>query len=161
MSLAVRLAEPRDLPLLPAIEASADGVFRPVGIVFPPGPTVIEEVAAEARQILVVGDPPVGFAAVTEVDGHPHLEQIAMHADHTGRGLGGPLLERVIGDASGDLTLITFRHVRWNGPWYERYGFAEWPEPRWGPQLRAHWHAEIAAGLHELGPRVVMHRSAA
>ncbi|MFG2001558.1 GNAT family N-acetyltransferase [Spirillospora sp. NPDC048911] len=156
MAYAVRPAEHRDLPLLADIERSADGVFGPLGIVFPPGPTVIEEVGDGALQLLVMGDPPVGFAAVIEVDGHRHLEQIALRADHTGRGLGRPLVERVIADAGGDLTLITFRDVPWNGPWYARFGFAEMPEPEWGPQLRAHWQAEIAAGLHELGPRVVM-----
>ncbi|MFI0450086.1 GNAT family N-acetyltransferase [Actinomadura sp. 6N118] len=157
MAYAVRPAEDRDLPLLAEIERSADGVFGPLGIAFPVGPTVIEEVAAGALQLLVVGDPPIGFAAVIEVDGHRHLEQIALHADHTGRGLGRPLMERVIGDADGgELTLITFRDVPWNGPWYAQFGFVEMPESEWGPELRAHWQAEIAAGLHELGPRLVM-----
>ncbi|SEF54239.1 Acetyltransferase (GNAT) domain-containing protein [Thermomonospora echinospora] len=155
--MAVREAQARDLALLPEIERSADGVFASLGIVFPPGPTVIEEVGADAR-VLVVGEPPVGFAAVVELDGHPHLEQIALSAGHTGRGIGGLLLERVVAQATGPLTLITFRHVPWNGPWYARHGFTELPEERWGPQLRAHWQAEIDGGLHALGPRLVMCR---
>lgn len=158
MSQPVRPAEPRDLPLLPAIERSADGLFRGVDIVFPAGPTVVEEVAAQALQVLVVGDPPVGFAAVVELDGHPHLEQIAVHADHTGQGLGVALLKQALRDTAG-LTLITFRDVPWNRPWYSRHGFDEWPESAWGPELRAHWQAEVAAGLHQLGPRLVMRAS--
>ena len=55
------------------------------------------------------------------------------------------------------LTLITYRDVPWNGPWYLRHGFVELPESAWGPQLRAHWQAEVEAGLHDLGPRLVMH----
>ncbi|GAA2593590.1 GNAT family N-acetyltransferase [Actinomadura fulvescens] len=160
MAFAVRPAKDRDLPLLAEIERSADRLFAPLGIVFPAGPTVIEEVGAGALQLLVAGDPPVGFAAVIEVDGHRHLEQIALRADHTGRGLGRPLLERVLrdarGHAGGEVTLITFRDVPWNGPWYARSGFTEMPEAEWGPELRAHWQEEIAAGLHELGPRLVM-----
>nr|WP_245974784.1 GNAT family N-acetyltransferase [Thermomonospora umbrina] len=155
--MTVRPAEERDLVGLPAIERSADKVFEAVGIVFPPGPTVIEEVVERAR-VLVVGKPVVGFAAVVEVDGHPHLEQIAVHADETGRGIGGMLLERVVEEAAGELTLITFRDVRWNGPWYARHGFAELSEERWGPGLREHWQAEIDAGLHLPGPRMVMSR---
>ena len=158
MAFTVRVAEPRDLPLLPAIESSADGLFGPLGISFPPGPTVIEEVDADTSEILVLGDPPVGFAAVITQDGHPHLEQIALHSSHTGRGLGGPLLKEVVQRADGELTLITFRDVPWNGPWYARHGFTEFPQERWGPELRARWQAEIDAGLHALGPRLIMHR---
>ena len=36
-------------------------------------------------------------------------------------------------------------------------GFVELPEAAWGPQLREHWQDEADAGLHDLGPRVVMH----
>ena len=35
------------------------------------------------------------------------------------------------------------------------------PESEWGPQLRAHWQAEIDAGLPELGARLVMHHPGA
>jgi hypothetical protein len=54
------------------------------------------------------------------------------------------------------MTLVTFRDVPWNGPWYGKHGFTELAADRWGPQLRAEWQAEIDAGLHELGPRLVM-----
>jgi hypothetical protein len=47
--------------------------------------------------------------------------------------------------------------VPWNGPWYARHGFAELPGSEWGPELRRHWQAEIAEGLHALGPRLVMY----
>lgn len=160
MDLDVRTARDGDLAGLPEIERGADGLFRPLGIVFPPGPTVIEEVIGTGADIIVAGDPPVGFAAVRDVDGAAHLEQIAVRADLTGRGVGVPLLEavrtRAAAAGSPGVSLLTFRDVPWNMPWYERHGFAELPEARWGPGLRAHWDAEIGAGLHELGPRVVM-----
>ncbi|WP_119729892.1 GNAT family N-acetyltransferase [Thermomonospora amylolytica] len=157
MGLSVRMARAADLAVLPEIERSADGVFASVGIVFPAGPAVIEEVGERAR-VWVAGEPPVGFAAVVEMDGHPHLEQIAVRADRTGQGVGGRLLARVIEETRGTLTLITFRDVPWNAPWYARFGFEVMPEPEWGPRLREHWAAEIEAGLHALGPRVVMRR---
>jgi GNAT superfamily N-acetyltransferase len=155
MTDVVRVAGPRDLPLLPKIEENGDGLFGELGIVFPPGPTVVEQAIREGAEILVAGDPPVGFAAMVELDGHGHLEQIAVHADHGRRGVGAALLDAVRAGRDG-VTLITFRDVPWNGPWYARHGFTELPETKWGPQLRAHWQAEIDAGLHRLGPRLVM-----
>ncbi|QXJ25478.1 GNAT family N-acetyltransferase [Actinomadura graeca] len=156
----VRLAGPADFADLPAIEDSADPMFAPLGIVFPPGPTVVEQLTGTDAEILVAGDPPVGFAAVGRVDGAAHLEQISVRGDLVGRGIGVRLLKAVLDRAaaagSPGVSLLTFRDVPWNGPWYARHGFAELPEERWGPGLRAHWDAEIEAGLHDLGPRVVM-----
>jgi ribosomal protein S18 acetylase RimI-like enzyme len=156
----VRSYKAVDLPRLADIERTADRLFGPLGIVFPPGPTVIEEAVQAGADVYVVGDPPVGFAAVRERDGSTHLEQIAVHSDHGRRGIGGRLLGRVLEHAatrgSAAVTLITFRDVPWNGPWYARHGFSELPEERYSPQIRALWRAEIDAGLHALAPRLVM-----
>jgi GNAT superfamily N-acetyltransferase len=160
--LSVRLAASAELASLPAIENAADPMFAAVGIVFPPGPTVVEEAIMAGADVYVVGEPPVAFAAVRERAGHTHLEQIAVRPDQTRRGIGGLLLQRVVehGAARGaaGVTLLTFRDVPWNGPWYARHRFSELPEDRWSPQIRALWEAEIAAGLHALGPRLVMVR---
>ncbi|WP_141576956.1 GNAT family N-acetyltransferase [Actinomadura sp. WMMA1423] len=156
----VRTARDGDLPGLAEIENSGDAMFAEIGIVFPPGPTVIEQVAGKGAEIVVAGDPPVGFAAVEEVDGAAHLEQISVRGDLVGRGIGVLLLEEVKARAaaagSPGVSLLTFRDVPWNGPWYARHGFAELPEERWGPGIRSYWDAEIREGLHELGPRLVM-----
>jgi hypothetical protein len=56
MPIAVRRAEPADLPALPEIEGAADLLFAPLGIVFPPGPTVIEEAIRDGERIYVAGD---------------------------------------------------------------------------------------------------------
>jgi hypothetical protein len=77
-------------------------------------------------------------------------------ASQAGRGTGSRLLAEVIRQAGPGLTLLTFRDVPWNGPWYARRGFTELAEADWGPGLREHWQAEIRAGLHELGPRLAM-----
>ncbi|MEU6034913.1 MULTISPECIES: GNAT family N-acetyltransferase [Actinomadura] len=157
MDVMPRVAEPGDLAGLAAIEKSADALFAPLGIVFPPGPTVIEEMIEEDAEILVAGRPPVAFAAVRPLDGATYLEQIAVHAGHVRKGIGTRLLRAVLQRAGAPgVTLLTFRDVPWNAPWYARHGFAEFPQERWGSGLRAHWDAEVAAGLHELGPRVAM-----
>lgn len=157
MALTVRAAAPGDLSGLRAIEFSGEAMFRQIGIVFPPGPATVETAIAEGAEIFVAGEPPTGFAAVVEMDGHPHLEQISVRASQGRKGIGSLLLDDAVRRFGPGLTLLTFRDVPWNGPWYLRHGFAELPEPEWGPQLRAHWQAEIDAGLHELGPRLVMY----
>ncbi|MBO4274970.1 GNAT family N-acetyltransferase [Microbispora triticiradicis] len=87
-------AEPADLAALPEIERAADGVFAPLGIVFPPGTTVVEECDDPAR-VIVAGRPPVGFALLGVVDGLTHLEQIAVRPGHANQGIGTRLLEAV------------------------------------------------------------------
>ncbi|MGH3255047.1 MAG: GNAT family N-acetyltransferase [Streptosporangiaceae bacterium] len=156
MTLTVRVAADADLATLPAIEFSGEPMFAELGIVFPPGPTTVEAAIAHGAEILVTGDPPVGFAAVINLDGHPHLEQISVRADQTRTGIGSLLLGEVVRGYGPGLTLLTFRDVPWNGPWYRQHGFVELPEFAWGPKLRDHWQAEIDAGLHDLAPRLVM-----
>jgi hypothetical protein len=156
VTVIVRDARPADLAGLEAIEMTADAMFRRAGIRFPPGPCAVTGAMEHGADILVTGDPPVGFAALMTVDGRPHLAQISVLASHGGRGVGTVLLAETIRRSGPGLTLITFRDVPWNGPWYLRHGFAELPPDRCGPQLRAEWQAEIDAGLHELGPRLIM-----
>jgi len=160
MSMEPRPARETDLAVLPEIERSGDAMFADLGIVFPPGPMVIETMIGKGADILVAGNPPVGFAAVRELDGAAHLEQISVRSDLVGNGIGGRLLKVVLARAAEEgapgVSLLTFRDVPWNGPWYARHGFAVLPEERWTPGLRAHWNAEVGARLHELGPRVVM-----
>lgn len=152
----MRAAAAADLAGLADIEMSGEPLFADYGIVFKPGPATVDGAIEHGADILVAGDPPVAFAAVIELDGHPHLEQISVHVDHGRQGLGSLLLSEVMRRSGPGLTLITFRDVPWNGLWYLRHGFAEFPESAWGPQLREHWQAEIDAGVHDLGPRLVM-----
>jgi GNAT superfamily N-acetyltransferase len=153
----VRAAGPADLAKLAAVELSGDAMFRERGIVFPPGPATIEAAIHHGAEILVAGDPPIAFAAVTRLDGHLHLEQMSVQADQARQGIGSLLLNEVIGRSGPGLTLLTFRDVPWNGPWYMRHGFVEFPESAWGPELRDHWQAEVDAGLHDLASRLAMH----
>jgi hypothetical protein len=78
-------------------------------------------------------------------------EQISTDAAQGRRGIGTRLLGAVL--ARGEpVTLITFRDI----PWYARHGFTEPPVCQWGSELSAEWQKEIDAGLHQLGPRLVM-----
>jgi GNAT superfamily N-acetyltransferase len=153
-----RWAEASELPALVAVELAADGLFEQVGIVFPPGTTMVEEVEDPAT-VLVEGDPPAGFALIGWVDGNLHLDQLAVHPSRMRQGIGGRLVTAVRDHAAAAgapaVTLTTFRDVPWNAPWYERHGFTVLPEAEWGPELKALVRHERDLGI-EVAPRVAM-----
>ncbi|SEU42360.1 Acetyltransferase (GNAT) family protein [Nonomuraea wenchangensis] len=141
-----------------SVELAADRLFEQVGITFPPGTTMIEE-AGDPGRVLVEGEPPAGFALMGQVDGHLHLDQLAVHPESMRRGIGGRLVTAVLDHARAvgapRVTLTTYRDVPWNAPWYTRHGFAVLPPEEWGPELRALVEHERELGL-EVAPRVVM-----
>ena len=160
----VRRAIPDDLSLLPAIEVAAGALFREIGldaIADDDPPTVDELMAAEALWVAEVDGAVVGYARAELVGGQAHLEQLSVHPDHGGRGLGTALIETVVtwacdrGDAA--VTLTTFRAVSFNAPLYTKRGFAEVPEADWSAAIRALVAAEAAHGLDPT-TRVVMRR---
>jgi GNAT superfamily N-acetyltransferase len=154
----VRWAQAGELAGLVSVELAADRLFEQVGITFPPGTTMIEEVDDPGR-VLVEGAPPAGFALVGWVDGALHLEQLAVRPDSMRQGIGGRLVTAVIDHARAagapQVTLTTYRDVPWNAPWYARHGFSTLPEEEWGPELRAVVEHERDLGI-EVAPRVVM-----
>jgi GNAT superfamily N-acetyltransferase len=152
---AVRTPSLAELSMLGEIERAADGLFEPLGIVFPPG-TVIDSVT-DPSKVLVVGDQPVAFAYADHLDSHLHVHQIAVHPAHARQGMGSALMAAVFARAEGaGVTLTTFRDVPWNGPWYAKLGFVELVSP--GPELAAVVAEEHAVGLGELGVRQVLIR---
>ncbi|WP_153503642.1 GNAT family N-acetyltransferase [Cumulibacter manganitolerans] len=161
-SLRARIATPADLAAVQDIEAAADRVFAPVLDVAGWGtPPSGAERAETGGFVLVVGQPVVGFAHVVEVDGHHHLDQVAVHPSHMRQGIGTELVyaavDMVASLGGGDLTLITFADVPWNAPFYETLGF-ETVDPA-PARLEPLLARERAGGLHAAGRRVVMSRS--
>ncbi|MFC4560808.1 GNAT family N-acetyltransferase [Nocardiopsis mangrovi] len=155
----VRPLEQDDLPAAVATSLAADTVFADAGVVLPPDDPA--EMLAHAAAVLVAGRPVVGLAALVQLDGVAHLEQLAVHPAHGRRGIGAALLEAACGLArsqgSAAMTLTTFRDLAWNGPWYAARGFSPLPESEWGPGLRAQWRAEERAGIL-VAPRIAMRR---
>jgi 8-oxo-dGTP pyrophosphatase MutT (NUDIX family)/GNAT superfamily N-acetyltransferase len=130
----VRPAAAADLDGLAALETAADERFS----------TVLDRSAWSAARcgreraqrggsLLVVGNPVVGFAHLVELPHggrlHAHLEQLSVHPDAGGQGLGTMLLRAVLGEAldrgHDRITLVTYADVPWNAPWYARHGFVE------------------------------------
>lgn len=163
----IRPATPEDLAALPALEAAADGLLEAaLGHKSLPDPELpaAEFPASEPSTadcppfFLVAGTPSVGFARVEEVDGQAHLEQLSVHPDFAGRGLGRSLLAAAIDAARSrgyaSITLCTFADVPFNAPFYARCGFEVVTAP--SGQLAALRTHEAQLGLDDLGRRVLM-----
>ena len=132
----IRTAHRDELPALRDLEVAAGVLFRDIGMTDvaehpPPALEVFEEFRAAGRLWVSVddADKPTGFVFVKLVDGGIHIEQVSVHPDHQGNGIGRGLIEYVAAWAAGRgfavLTLSTFRSVPWNGPYYGRLGFTE------------------------------------
>ena len=122
-----------------------------------PPPASADELAS-ALHVLVAGRPPVGFARLAEVDGQAHLEQLSVHPDAAGAGVGRALVEAALTWARTrgytSMTLCTFAGVPFNAPFYASCGFAGVRNP--GGELAALREHERQLGLDALGERVAM-----
>lgn len=156
----IRPVRPDELVLLPAIEAAADTLFRPLGIGPLPGPGTPSEFAG-ALVVLVAGDPPVGLCRIDGVQGGAHLEQLSVHPDHTGHGIGRALLRAGCAWAKAqdfdEITLATYRDVPWNGPFYASEGFVE--RGSVDDFLRSHGLEPEGPVMGRFGARVLMVRT--
>ncbi|RMH64676.1 MAG: GNAT family N-acetyltransferase [Bacteroidetes bacterium] len=94
-------------------------------------PAVFEQAigAGDVFMIHAPDGPPLGFILVSARGGTLYLDQISVHPDYGRRGLGARLMQHVFHLARQrrlkHVTLSTFRHVPWNGPFYRRPGFRE------------------------------------
>jgi GNAT superfamily N-acetyltransferase len=147
-ALTVRQARPEDVGRLQAIQLAAGNAFRDIGMpaaadTFPLPPESLSGYRRAGRAWVAADehDEPVGFVVFDVVDGCAHIEQVSVHPAHAGRRIGAMLLDYVADWAAGQhmpgMTLITFRGVPWNAPYYERLGFRELAESEVTPELAA------------------------
>lgn len=155
----IRPMSDADTPALVEVSLAADTAFAAAGLDLPPDDP--RHMLAEAEWVLVAGDPVCGFAALAEVDGRAHLEQLAVDPAFGSRGIGGALVEAACAEAAARgyraMTLTTFRDLPWNAPWYARRRFRPLPEREWGPGLAVRWEQEVRAGV-AVAPRIAMIR---
>lgn len=162
-----RPATPEDLASLPVLEVAAGRIFAAVGMAAvgeypPPRPDDLRAHQRDGRLWVVDrGGHPVGYLMVGVLDGCGHVEQVSLHPDHAGHGIGAALVEHAAGWATERglpaLTLTTFADVPWNAPYYERLGFRRLGAEGLTPGLRDIRAREAAIGL-DRWPRCCMRR---
>jgi GNAT superfamily N-acetyltransferase len=158
MAVVVRPPAISELPALRTIERLAGERFRDVGLPDvaddePPSLGVLTRYTEHGRCWVAVDDAgsPIGYVLVDAVDGNAHVEQVSVHPDHQGSGVGRTLMERVFGWATEagmpGVTLTTFSDVPWNAPLYRHLGFRVLRDDELGPGLRAIRDQETGHGL--------------
>ncbi len=164
---AIRPAAPADLSFLPAIERAAAARFRETAFATmadaPLAASALDRAFDPAHErVWVMGAPDggiVGFAIAHPLDGGIHLHELDVHPDHARRGLGARLIWAVaawaVGTDARAVTLLTFRDIPWNAPYYARLGFVPLADEALLPGLRALREAEGAADL-PVAARVAM-----
>jgi GNAT superfamily N-acetyltransferase len=168
MAVVIRPPSTAELPALRTIERLAGERFRGVGLPEvaddePPSLDVLTRHTDQGRCWVAIDDAggPIGYVLVDTVDGNAHVEQVSVHPDHQGSGVGRALMERVYEWASEAgmpaVTLTTFGDVPWNAPLYRHLGFRVLRDQELGPELRAVRDQETAHGL-DPDRRVCMRR---
>ncbi|KAJ9607136.1 hypothetical protein H2200_008208 [Cladophialophora chaetospira] len=151
----VRPASESDIDYIWAIDSSATKKFGSIPALADlaaseESPEKFESWLNQGRVYLVEErDAPVGFVAAHEVNDVLHINEIGVHEDHQGKGIGALLLQAIF-EWGQDIarqnnrdvarvSLTTYADVAWNGPWYKKHGFRKVEGELVGP-----WHAEEA-----------------
>ena len=164
--ISIELAGSEHLSAIPAIELAASAMFPeadlPVEIRYLVTENeLLNEAQSEARLWVALTDDrtPVGFAMADVVDDGAHLDEMDVMPDFGRQGIGTRLMHTLIDWARlGDypaLTLITFRHIPWNAPFYERMGFEAMATTELGEELANLLQEEGEAGI-DVHKRVCM-----
>jgi GNAT superfamily N-acetyltransferase len=166
----IRVANPADLPLLPAIEASAATLFAGTAMALVVGGATtpldaLDRGLAQGSLWVGDGDGPCGFLLAAVEAGWLHIFELSVARDAQGRGVGAALLAAAIAGAPAlgceRLSLTTDRFLAWNAPFYARHGFVEIAaaDPSLPDWLAAMPGRETASGL-DPARRCIMVRSA-
>jgi GNAT superfamily N-acetyltransferase len=164
--ISIKLAGSEHLSAIPAIELAASAMFPEADLPLEVRYLVIEnellqEAQSDARLWVALTDErtPVGFAMAGIIDGGAHLDEMDVMPDFGRQGVGTRLVRTIIDWARlGDypvLTLITFRHLPWNAPFYERMGFEAMATSELGEELAKLLQEEGDAGI-DVHKRVCM-----
>lgn len=161
----IRLASAEHLKAIPGIQVAAVSVFAesdvPLDIRYRTTAADVLQDAQESARLWVAtdgNDHVVGYAMIEIFDGLAHLDDLDVHPEHARQGIGSALLRVVIDWAMREqytaMTLVTFRHLAWNAPFYEKFGFSEIKGEALNDDLRELLQDEVTAGLsgrHRIG----------
>jgi RimJ/RimL family protein N-acetyltransferase len=135
-----------DIAFLPNIEIAAGKLFLEAGLVHTANkpPLAMDFLLNQARKgmlwvICDMLDHPIGFAVLLNLGTGIHLEEIDVHPTHARRRLGTRLIEHLCDWAFvkgyAKMTLITFKDLPWNAPFYQKLGFKTVGTDELNPQL--------------------------
>jgi GNAT superfamily N-acetyltransferase len=155
----IALSSKKNLKAIPAIELAAAATFAeadlPIEIRYRVTDQDVLEGAWRNGRLWIAldrNDHVVGFSMLEIVDGVAHLDELDVHPDHARKGIGSRLLRVAIDWAIQQgypaMTLVTFRHLVWNAPFYERFGFTEIEQGVLAPELREILQDEASAGIN-------------
>lgn len=155
--VSVRPGRPADVESMQQIEIAAGSLFAEIGMhdVAEDGAHETEllagHVAAGRAWVAEVDGVVCGYALIDILDSQAHLEQVTVHPGYSRRGIGRTIIDQVAEWARTQgyttMTLLTFREVAWNGPYYRRLGFVDVPDSDMGPELAALRAHEADLGL--------------
>ncbi len=154
------------LRAIPAIELAASAMFSerdlPLHIRYRVTDAgILREAQLDSRLWVALADDrtPVGFAMADTIDGSAHLDELDVMPKFGRRGIGTRLLDASINWARDSrfpqMTLVTFRNVPWNAPFYEKNGFVSMPDAELGDGLVSLLNEERKAGI-DVARRVCM-----
>ena len=153
----IRPAVTPDLAEIPKIELAAATLFSEADL--PQNLRHKVTAAAELRSakrngrlwVAVVDARITGFAMANIVDGQAYLDELDVLPEFGRRGIGKRLVGEVVRWARqhrfATLSLVTFRHLRWNAPFYEKLGFMRLAAAEHGPELAGLIAEEAHAGI--------------
>ena len=134
MSLAIRLAKPVELEVLPVIEIKAATLISDNDL--PPHlkntPTSIESfqlACSESRLWVAEKDSTVvGFLLASFHNPYFHIDEIDVDPEYGRQGIGREMMTVVLTQAKDlgyeQASLTTFVHIPWNAPFYQSLGFS-------------------------------------
>ena len=164
-STPVRLAESRHLAEIPKIELAAATLFSeadlPKGIRYKvTDRSDLQEALGHDRLWVALHEgTPVGFALASVVDGAGYLDELSVRPEFGRQGIGTSLVSTVIDWARAEdfpcLTLVTFRHLAWNAPFYEKLGFQGLDSSEHGAELAGLTEEERLIGIN-VADRIAM-----
>ncbi|KAA8571195.1 hypothetical protein MFRU_075g00150 [Monilinia fructicola] len=155
----VREGQYEDLALLKEVERSAQKVFKDVcseeSLMIPE--ELVHMVEDHKLWVAVNGaKKPVGFICGFTLDGHFHIERLAVARLYQRQGIGGALMARMTTDIKEQgfraITLTTTMYYPFHGPWYQTLGFFEMDDKDVGHELAQLIDEQTPEDMHNYIP---------